>query len=122
MSDVPIRFSPALRARMLASRKAKGIGGMLSLLKGLSLKDLAPETPPIAEFSTGETMGHSADRLALAFGVTREESDSYALRSHQRARFFSCLVCVVFVLIFVAKRCSGGWTAGRYNRCEECEG
>ena len=27
--------------------------------------------PAIAEFSTGEVMGHSADRLASSFGVTR---------------------------------------------------
>ncbi len=63
MSDVPIRFSPALRQRMLAARKIKSPLGYFSLLGGLKLSDLAPETPPIAEFSTGETMGHSADRL-----------------------------------------------------------
>ena len=34
---------------------------------------LAPELPAIAEFSTNETMGHSADRLAATFGVTRQE-------------------------------------------------
>jgi len=86
MSDVPIRFSAPLRARMLASRKVKSPAGMLGLLKGIKLKDLAPDTPPIAEFSTGETMGHSADRLAAAFGVTRQESDDYALRSHTFAK------------------------------------
>lgn len=30
-------------------------------------------------------MGHSADRLAAAFNVSREEQDEYALRSHTRA-------------------------------------
>ena len=30
-------------------------------------------------------MGQSADRLATAFGVTREEQDEYALRSHHNA-------------------------------------
>lgn len=39
----------------------------------------------MAEFSTGETMGHSGDRLAAAFGVTRKEQDDYALRSHTLA-------------------------------------
>lgn len=72
MSDVPIRFSPALRSRMLAARKIKSPMGYLGLLSGLRLSDLAPDAPPIAEFSTGETMGHSADRLAAAFGVSRE--------------------------------------------------
>lgn len=30
-------------------------------------------------------MGHSADRLAAAFRVSREEQDEYALRSHTLA-------------------------------------
>lgn len=52
----------------------------------------------MAEFSTGETMGHSGDRLASAFGVTRKEQDEYALRSHtlsaraQQQGFLSDLV------------------------------
>lgn len=39
----------------------------------------------MAEFSSGETMGHSGDRLAAAFGVSRKEQDDYALRSHTLA-------------------------------------
>ena len=31
------------------------------------------QLPAVAEFSTNETMGHSADRLCAAFGVTRKE-------------------------------------------------
>lgn len=39
----------------------------------------------MAEFSTNETMGHSGDRLASAFGVSRREQDDFALRSHTLA-------------------------------------
>eukprot|EP00037_Helgoeca_nana_P032138 m.412413 g.412413 ORF g.412413 m.412413 type:complete len:471 (-) comp28844_c0_seq1:181-1593(-) len=85
MSDVPIRFSQNVRKAMLKSTKIKSPGGYLGLLKGLGLKDLAPELPGVTEFSTNETMGHSADRLASAFGVTREASDEFALRSHTLA-------------------------------------
>eukprot|EP01097_Dermamoeba_algensis_P002207 TRINITY_DN1879_c0_g1_i2.p1 TRINITY_DN1879_c0_g1~~TRINITY_DN1879_c0_g1_i2.p1 ORF type:complete len:471 (-),score=121.76 TRINITY_DN1879_c0_g1_i2:102-1313(-) len=85
MSDVPIRFSRKVRARMLASQKVKSAAGYLKLLKGLSLKDLAPELPAIAEFSTGEVMGRSADRLAAAWGVSRKEQDEFAVLSHLRA-------------------------------------
>jgi len=85
MSDVPIRFSKALRKRMLASQKVKSIPGYLGLLSGLKMKDLAPELPAVAEFSSGETMGFSADRLASAFGVTRQAQDAFALRSHHNA-------------------------------------
>lgn len=42
--------------------------------------------PAVAEFSSGETMGHSGDRLAASFGVTRKEQDDYALRSHMMAQ------------------------------------
>jgi acetyl-CoA acyltransferase len=31
-------------------------------------------------------MGHSADRLAAAFGISRKEQDDYALRSHSLAQ------------------------------------
>lgn len=85
MSDVPIRFSKPIRQRLIKASRMKSPGQMLSLLKGLKLKDLAPEAPAIAEFSTGEVMGHSSDRLAARFGVTREAQDEFALRSHQNA-------------------------------------
>ena len=85
MSDVPIKFSKPIRERMLAMRKTKGLSKQLGLLKGLKMKDLAPEAPSISNFITGEVMGHSADRLADTFGVTRQESDEFALRSHHNA-------------------------------------
>lgn len=86
MSDVPIRFSRELRKRMIKSSKAKSFGEYLGLLAGLRLKDLTPESPAVAEFSTNEVMGHSADRLAAAFHVSRQESDEFALRSHSLAQ------------------------------------
>mmetsp|Transcript_47194 Transcript_47194/g.118864 ORF Transcript_47194/g.118864 Transcript_47194/m.118864 type:complete len:475 (+) Transcript_47194:82-1506(+) len=85
MSDVPIRFSRPLRKRMIAASKIRQPMDYLKLLKGIKPADLAPEAPGIAEFSTNETMGHSADRLATKFGVTRREQDEYALRSHHLA-------------------------------------
>jgi hypothetical protein len=59
--------------------------GALGLLKGLSLKDLAPEAPAIANYTTGEVMGHSSDRLAAKFGVSRADQDELAVRSHLNA-------------------------------------
>ena len=86
-SDVPIRYSPAIRQRLLqAQKKMKGgIMAVLPLLKGLKLKDLAPEAPAIANFTTGEVMGHSSDRLAAKFGVSREDQDKLCVTSHQNA-------------------------------------
>lgn len=85
LSDVPIRFSRALRKRLIASQKAKGPADYLKLLRGLSLSDLAPDMPAIAEFSTGQTMGESAERLAKRVGISREDQDAFALASHERA-------------------------------------
>jgi len=43
------------------------------------------QLPAVAEFMSGEVMGHSADRLCAAFKVSREEQDDFALRSHTLA-------------------------------------
>ncbi|KAF5900352.1 trifunctional enzyme subunit beta, mitochondrial, partial [Clarias magur] len=86
MSDVPIRHSRRMRKIMLSLNKAKTLGARLSLLGSIRLAHLAPELPAVAEFSTAETMGHSADRLAAAFAVSRKEQDEFALRSHALAK------------------------------------
>lgn len=52
--------------------RAKAIPEKLSLGATLAKNLLAPELPAISEFTTGETMGHSGDRLAAAFGVSRK--------------------------------------------------
>lgn len=86
MSDVPIRHSRKMRKTMLSLNKAKTLGQRLSLIGSIRLAHLSPELPAVAEFSTAETMGHSADRLAAAFGVSRVEQDEFALRSHSLAK------------------------------------
>lgn len=85
LSDPPIRVGRPVRKRLFEARSAKGARDYLELLEGLSPKDLLPESPSISEFSTGEVMGESADKLAATFGVSRREQDEYALRSHENA-------------------------------------
>ena len=86
MSDVPIRHSRKMRKYMLSLNKAKTLPARLSLIsKMLSPSAWSPELPAVAEFSTSETMGHSADRLCAEFGVSREEQDDFAIRSHSLA-------------------------------------
>jgi acetyl-CoA acyltransferase len=48
-------------------------------------KDLVPITPAIAEPSTGETMGQSAEKMAKINHILRDEQDQFALRSHRLA-------------------------------------
>jgi len=85
LSDPPVRLRRPVRKRLFEARNAKNTADYLELLQGLSPGDLLPETPSIAEFSTDEVMGESADRLAAMFGISRKVQDEYALRSHRRA-------------------------------------
>jgi len=84
-SDAPVRISDKFKAVLLKAQKARGAKDYWNLFRQFKFKDLIPVAPAIAEFSTGETMGQDADRLAARFGVTRLEQDEFALRSHQMA-------------------------------------
>jgi acetyl-CoA acetyltransferase len=46
---------------------------------------LALETPAIANYTTGEVMGVSCDRLSSKFGVSRTDQDEFTVRSHNNA-------------------------------------
>ncbi|WP_142712495.1 acetyl-CoA C-acyltransferase [Fodinibius sediminis] len=85
MSDIPIRFRRKFRRKLLDAQKYKSLSDWLSFFKGLRPSDLLPEVPAISEFSTGETMGESCDRMAAHFGISRKAQDKYSLRSHQLA-------------------------------------
>lgn len=85
-SDVPIRLTRPLRQKLITLPKAMKKGGTLGALKHLSklkMKDIfSLETPAIANFTTGEVMGVSSDRLSAKFGVSRAEQDEFTVRSH----------------------------------------
>lgn len=85
LSDIPILLKRPLREKLLTFKKLKDPQSYWNWLKGFRPSHLLPEIPQIAEFSTGLTMGQSADRLAAHWGVSREEQDRYAMRSHQTA-------------------------------------
>mmetsp|Transcript_1431 Transcript_1431/g.3090 ORF Transcript_1431/g.3090 Transcript_1431/m.3090 type:complete len:476 (-) Transcript_1431:88-1515(-) len=88
-SDVPIRLTRPVRQKLITLPKAMKKGGPLGavshLLKGLKMKDVALETPAIANYTTGEVMGVSSDRLSAKFGISREDQDEFTVRSHQLA-------------------------------------
>jgi acetyl-CoA acyltransferase len=85
LTDVPILFSKQMREAMVAASKARSMGERLRAFAGIRPKHLAPITPAIAEPTTGLTMGQSAEKMAQENGITREEQDRWALRSHQLA-------------------------------------
>jgi len=85
LSNVPILHSQGFAEALVMASKAKSLGGRLSALARLRPKDLVPITPAIAEPSTGETMGQSAEKMAKLNAISREEQDHFALRSHRLA-------------------------------------
>jgi acetyl-CoA acyltransferase len=88
-SDPDIKISKRYRRFILdltMYKKPKTLTGKLKLLKGMKLRDfVVPDTPAIAEYSTGLSMGDNAERLARRLGISRDEQDIYASRSHLRA-------------------------------------
>ena len=85
LSDIPILHSRRFSQVLVAASKAKSVGDRLRLFASVRPRDLVPVSPAIAEPSTGESMGQSAERMAKENGISREEQDRYALMSHQRA-------------------------------------
>ncbi|HEU4565350.1 MAG TPA: acetyl-CoA C-acyltransferase FadI [Gemmatimonadaceae bacterium] len=85
LSNVPILHSRGMADALVAASRAKTLPQRLSALAKIRPRDLVPITPAIAEPSTGETMGQSAEKMAKINHIPREEQDELALRSHQRA-------------------------------------
>lgn len=85
LTDIPVLLSRPLRDRLVTASRARSLGGKLKAFSGLRFRDLMPVTPAIAEPSTGETMGQSAERMAKENGISREDQDRWALRSHRLA-------------------------------------
>ena len=85
LTDVPVLFSDSMRDALVAASRARSLPDRLRAFAGIRPRDLAPITPAIAEPSTGLTMGQSAEKMAQENGITREEQDRWALRSHQLA-------------------------------------
>jgi acetyl-CoA acyltransferase len=85
LSDIPILHSRGMSQTLVAASKAKSLGQRLAVFSRVRLKDLVPVTPAIAEPSTGESMGQSAEKMAKENGISRDAQDRIALMSHQRA-------------------------------------
>jgi acetyl-CoA acyltransferase len=85
LSNVPILHSRSMSEKLLAFSRAKGTAQRVRLLGSIRPRDLVPITPAIAEPSTGETMGQSAEKMAKINHIPREEQDQFALRSHRLA-------------------------------------
>lgn len=84
-SVVPVPISQQLQKALLQAGNAKTLPGRLEAFRDLRPADLLPGAPDIAEPSTGETMGESAERMAKENGISRQAQDEFAHRSHTLA-------------------------------------
>jgi acetyl-CoA acyltransferase len=85
LSNIPILHSQRFAETLVLASKAKSLPARLRILARLRPRDFIPITPAIAEPTTGETMGQSAEKMAKLNAITREEQDHFALRSHRLA-------------------------------------
>jgi acetyl-CoA acyltransferase len=85
LSHIPILVSDRLSDVLVRASKARSLGARARTLAEIRPRDLMPRQPQIAEPTTGETMGESAERMAKENGISREEQDAWALRSHRLA-------------------------------------
>jgi acetyl-CoA acyltransferase len=85
LSHIPITVSERLGRTLVEVSKARSLRARLSALRQLRPRDLIPVQPQIAEPTTGETMGESAERMAKENGISRAAQDEWALRSHRLA-------------------------------------
>lgn len=84
-SVLPIGVSKKLGRTLVDVNKARTLGQRLKLFSKLRPRDLLPVPPAVAEYSTGLRMGDTAEQMAKTHGITREQQDALAHRSHERA-------------------------------------
>jgi acetyl-CoA acyltransferase len=82
LSNVPILHSRGMSEKLVALSRAKSPAQRLKIIGSFRPKDLVPITPAIAEPTTGESMGESAEKMAKINHISRAAQDEFALRSH----------------------------------------
>jgi acetyl-CoA acyltransferase len=85
LSNVPILHSRGFSDALVAASKAKTLGQRVQAFAKIRGKDFIPITPAIAEPTTGESMGQSAEKMAKLNNITREAQDQLAYTSHKNA-------------------------------------
>jgi acetyl-CoA C-acetyltransferase len=82
-SDAPIEVNDDLRKVLLDFNAAKSAGDRVKLLSRLRPGQIVPQIPRNAEPRTGLSMGEHTAVTAREWGLTREDQDELAAKSHQ---------------------------------------
>lgn len=85
LSTVPIAYSRRASQQFIEASRARSLGQKAAAIAKIRPGDLVPVPPAIAEYTTGETMGQSCEKMAKENHVSRQAQDEIALLSHQRA-------------------------------------
>ncbi|AQS36957.1 3-ketoacyl-CoA thiolase [Shewanella psychrophila] len=84
-SVLPIGVSKKLAHALVDLNKARSFSQKLAIFRRLGIKDLLPVPPAVAEFSTGISMGQTAEQMAKTYNISRADQDALAHRSHTLA-------------------------------------
>jgi acetyl-CoA C-acetyltransferase len=85
VSDSPVVFGDKVQHRIIDLSRARNGRERLKTLSGFTLGELRPVAPSTQEPRTGLSMGQHCELMARQWGISREEQDAFALRSHQNA-------------------------------------
>ena len=81
-SDAPISLNDDLRRKLLGLNRAKTTQDKIRAVTRIRPKDIVPEIPRNAEPRTRLSMGEHCALTTLEWGITREEQDELAVKSH----------------------------------------
>src|SRR5436305_14881564 len=79
LTNVPIQFSRKAAQTFMAASRAKTLPQKMGAFGKLLPADLAPVAPAIAEYTTGQSMGESAETMAKENDISRRAQDEIAL-------------------------------------------
>jgi acetyl-CoA C-acetyltransferase len=85
VSDSPVVFGDKFQHRMIDLSRARTGRERLKVFKGFSFGELKPVAPSTQEPRTGLSMGQHCELMAREWGITREDQDALALKSHRNA-------------------------------------
>ena len=85
VSDSPVVFGDKFQHRMIQLSRARTGGERLKVFQGFNFGELKPVAPSTQEPRTGLSMGQHCELMAREWGITREEQDALALKSHRNA-------------------------------------
>jgi len=95
LSNVPREIAPALGEALSKAQQARSFKARMKALEWLPAAELLPRAPELLrEPTTGELLGETAEKMAKAAGLSREQQDATAQASHAKAsRAWASEIC-----------------------------